>query len=112
LRGGVDDLDVFVAEGPDDVVELVGRRGEVVREGVVDLVVGQKALALADLDERLDLFAVLAFARGAAPPAAALVGPAAAAARAGLVRTNCHVGHLTWSKGLCSVASHAVGSVS
>ena len=57
LRGAVDDLDVLVAEGAHHVVHLVGSR-HVGRERVVDLFVGEEALALARLDELLDFLAV------------------------------------------------------
>ncbi len=62
LRGAVDDLDVLVAEGADDVVELV--RGHVGGERVVDLVVGQEAFALAGLDELLEGLAIFLAALG------------------------------------------------
>ena len=52
LGGAVDDLDVLIAQGTDNIVQLVG--GDVGGQGVVDLVVREEALALACLDELLE----------------------------------------------------------
>ena len=57
----VDDLDAGAAEGVEQVVELVGR-GDLRRQQLVDLVVEQVALLLADVDELPD-FVVLFFDR-------------------------------------------------
>ena len=71
---GVDDLDAGAAERVEQVVELVGR-GDVRRQQLVDLVVEQVALLLADVDQLPD-FVVFFFDRqvrlhqgGLAPPA-------------------------------------------
>ena len=51
---GVDDLDAGAAEDAEELVELVGRR-DVGRQQLVDLVVEEVALLLADVDELPDL---------------------------------------------------------
>ena len=56
LCRGVDDLDVLVAEDPQNVVHLIG--GHVGRQGVVDLVVGEEALGLPHLDELLNFLPI------------------------------------------------------
>ena len=52
--GGVDQLDVLLAEHDDDVVDLVAV-DHLRRQHVVDLVIGQEPLLLADVDQLLDL---------------------------------------------------------
>ena len=61
LLVGVDDLDAGAAEGVEQIVELVGR-GDLRRQQLVDLVVQQVALLLADVDQ-LPYFVVLFFDR-------------------------------------------------
>ena len=58
---GVDDLDAGAAERVEEIVELVGR-GDFRRQQLVDLVVEEVALLLADVDELPD-FVVLLFDR-------------------------------------------------
>ena len=55
---GVDDLDARAAERVEQIVELVGRR-DVGRQQLVDLVVEEVALLLADVDELPDLVVLL-----------------------------------------------------
>ena len=55
---GVDDFDVHFAEDRHDIVDLV-RRDHLGWQHIVDVVVGQIALLLAQVDELLDLLQIL-----------------------------------------------------
>ena len=71
---GIDDLDAGAAERVEQVVEVF-RRGDLRREHLVDLVVEQVALFLADLNQ-LAYFVVLFFNRqGHSPPDPQRLGP-------------------------------------
>ena len=65
--GLVDDLDLEIAELDVDLIEIVGS-DDVIRQSIVDIVVGEVALFLGEADEFLDFFgqidAGLGFNRG------------------------------------------------